>query len=50
MVVLEVGLAAWARAGGQHGGGRGGNPQESVDALKQAGINSVFLCLPEYRS
>ena len=24
------------------GGGRGGNPQESVDALKQARINSVF--------
>lgn len=28
-------------------GGRGGNPQDATDALKQAGINSVFYVSPD---
>jgi enterochelin esterase-like enzyme len=38
--------ATGARAGGMGGGGGRGNPQASVDALKAAGINSVFYVSP----
>jgi enterochelin esterase-like enzyme len=33
--------------GGGNRGGRGGNPQADIDALKQAGINSVFYVSPD---
>jgi enterochelin esterase-like enzyme len=40
------GAMAAARGGRMGGGGMGGNPQDSVEALKRAGINAAFYVSP----
>ncbi len=47
LAASEPNRAGGPRAGARGGrGGMGGNPQESVDALKKAGINAVFYVSP----